>query len=334
MQVHDDLKALSRDAAAWEQGQRTLARTIAAWRTAPEAASVLAALDRFGRKDPLDSCAALAALFAKVGDDAPDPAPDTPSDPARELVSGLMRRGLAALAAHPLGQMPFRHAHRQAADTLLLAHSGTATLGLAEFDGAALARQPAPRTAEFAPVETWFRVLAGSGRGDLTTRDPKSAALRTEALDLVPGMTFHRHGARQALQLREVSGSLVVLRLQRLTSLHDPVREVALGDGDLRSQAALTAEYSRMDMAMAALAALGRQDAVPALSRLVHGQGPAALRWQALRAILALDTRAGLVLLRTVASSDDPALSGPARDLHRTLVAQWPELEKVAQWRG
>ncbi len=334
MQVHDDLKALSRDAAAWEQGQRTLARMIAAWRTAPEAASVLAALDRFGRKEPLVSCAALAALFAKVGDVALDPAPDTPSDPARELVSGLMRRGLAALAAHPLGQMPFRHAHRQAADTLLLAHSGTATLGLAVFDGAALARQPAPRTAEFAPVETWFRVLAGSGRGDLTTRDPESAALRTDALDLMPGMTFHRHGARQALQLREVSGSLVVLRLQRFTSLHDPVREVALGDGDLRSQAALTAEYSRMDMAMAALAALGRQDAVPALSRLVHGQGPAALRWQALRAILALDTRAGLVLLRTVASSDDPALSGPARDLHRTLVAQRPELEKVAQWRG
>jgi hypothetical protein len=321
MQVHEDLKALARDDEAWVLGQRELAKTIAEWRALPHVAPVLTALERFGRGAELGACRPLAALF------------DGNGDAAAALVSELVRRGVEAIGAFPLGQLPLRHACRETMNTVLLAHAGTATLALAVYDGEALARHPAPRTAEFAPKQTWSRVLAGSGRGDRILRD-SSGTLHIEPVALESGDALYRNGTREAFQLQQVDGSLVVLRLQRLSSLHGPVRAFAMEDGAFRGQVALTAEYNRLEMAMAVLAGLGRQDAVPVLSRIVDGTGSAALRWEALRAILAIDTRAGLVLLGTVAAGEDRELAGPARDLHRSLIAQWPELERVAQWRG
>ncbi|MBO9724380.1 MAG: hypothetical protein J7530_08405 [Novosphingobium sp.] len=321
MQVHEDLKALAQDEESWVLGQRELARTIAEWRALPHVAPVFTALERFGRGVELEVCRPLAALF------------EGNRDTAGALVSELVRRGVAAIGSFPLGQLPFRHARRETINTVLLAHAGTATLALAVYDGEALARDPPPLTAEFAPKQTWSRVLAGRGRGERILRD-SSGTLHVEPVALEPGDALYRNGAREAFRLRNVDGSLVVLRLQRLASLHRPVRAYALEDGAFRGQAALTAEYNRQEMAMAVLAGLGRKDAVPVLSRIVEGTGSAALRWEALRAILAIDTRAGLVLLGTVAAGEDRELAGPARDLHRRLIAQWPELERVAQWRG
>nr|WP_086492981.1 hypothetical protein [Novosphingobium panipatense] len=324
--VHEDLRALARSDEAWAQGQRELARIVSEWRALPHVAPVLTALDRFGRGTALEACAPLAALFGADG------------DPAGAFVDALMTRGVTALADLPLGQMPFRHAHRQEADTLLLAHSGTATLALAVYDGESLRRQPEPRTVQFAPMEVWWRVLSGSGRAERIACPAPSLLpgplLPGTPVELRPGTVLHRDGAREAIQIRGVEGSLVILRLQRLASLHEPVRAFALADGALQGQSAPTAEFNRLELAMAVLVGLGRQDAVPVLSRIAHGTGPAVLRWQALRAILAMDTRAGLVLLGAMAAGEDGELAQPARDLHRALVAQWPELEKVAQWRG
>lgn len=325
MQVHHDLSALGRDERLWSQGQRELAGIVAEWRSLPDVAPVLGALERFGRGGALEACGPLGEMFAGEGENE--------HGAAFRFVSPLVARGVEAIGAFPLGQVPFRHAHRETTDVLLLAHAGTATLALAVYDGAALARQPSPRTVEFAPTHTWTRVLAGSAKGERISRD-SAGMLRSEPIVFEPGTAHFRAGEREAFQLRAVEGSLVVLRLQRLASLSDPMRAFALESGALAGQAALTAEYNRLELAMAVLAGLGRQDAVPVLSRIVDGTGAAALRWEALRAILAIDTRAGLVLLGRVAAGEDRALAGPARDLHRSLIVQWPELERVAQWRG
>ncbi|TCM37419.1 MULTISPECIES: hypothetical protein [Novosphingobium] len=320
----DAFQALSPDA-QWTEGQRELAQAVADWRAVPGAAPTLAAMDRFGRGERFEDCQPLSALFTADGVSA------------RTFVDDLVGRVLSVLRRYPLGQLPLRHSRREVVDTVLLAHTGNATLALSLYDERALQLQPAPETVEFAGLETWALVLAGEGQAERIERIPvsdKQAEFHRETVPLRAGTRLYRDGSRQAHQVRSVRGSLVVLRLQRFVPETDAVREYGLADGALIRRAAARLEQTRLDMAMAVLAALGRRDAVPLMSKIALGDGAAELRWQALRAILALDTRAGMVLLGNVAASDDAVLASPAKELRRSLLVQWPELEKVAQWRG
>lgn len=321
----DALAALREDDAGWTAGQKGLAAMLGLWRARPEVVPILAALERFGEGEPIEACPELTVLF-----DADNPA-------ASEFVAGLVETGLAGLAAHPLGQLPLRHVVSRAAHTLLLAHGGRATLSLVAFDGEALAALPPPQSAEFAPVETWLHVLAGGGTADHVLCHKvhgDRAELHAGAMPLQPGSVLYHNGAYEWLQVRSARGSLVKLRLQRLLGRHEPVREYALEDGALRHQAAARPEDSRHELAMAVLARMGRRDAVPAMSRIATGPGNEGLRWQALRELLTLDTRAGMVLLAQVAASEGDPLAAPAQELHRSLLAAWPELEEVARWRA
>lgn len=325
MNYHDALTALREDDAGWTAGQKGLAAMLGLWRARPEVVPALAALERFGEGAPIEACPELTVLF------------DGASGAAHDFVSGLIETGLAGLAAHPLGQLPLRHAASAAAHTLLLAHWGRATLSLVALDGQALAALPAPQTATFAPVETWMHVLAGNGVADhvlCRKRDGDRAELQAGTMPLQPGVILYRNGAYEWLQVRSAPGSLVKLRLQRLLAGHEPVREYAIEDGALLHQAAARPEDSRDALAMAVLARMGRRDAIPAMSRIATEPGNEGLRWQALRDLLTLDTRAGMVLLAQVASSDGDPLAAPAQELHRSLLSAWPELEEVARWRA
>lgn len=321
----DALAALREDDAAWAAGQKGLAAMLGLWRARPGVASVLAAFERFAKGAALEDCGELAALF------------DGASPAAQEFAFGLIEVGLSGLGAHPLGQLPLRHGVTSAAHTLLLAHRGSATLALVVFDGEELSELPVPGSAEFAPVETWSHVLAGSGMADrVLSGEPRDdrADIRIEAAPLQPGTTHYRHGSRESLQVRSARGSLVKLRLQRFIGGNEPVREYALSDGALLHQAAARPEDSRYELAMAVLARMERRDAIPAMSRIATGAANEALRWQALRELLTLDTRAGMVLLAQVAASDDDGLAVPAQELRASLLAAWPELKWVAQWQA
>lgn len=325
MNYYDALAALREDDAGWVAGQKGLAAMLGLWRARPAVAPVLAALERFGEGAPVEACPELTVLFDGASPAAPD------------FVSGLIETGLAGLAAHPLGQLPLRHAASPAAHTLLLAHCGRATLSLLAVDGEALAGLPAPHSALFAPVETWIHVLAGAGIADhvlCRRRHGDRAELQAGTMPLEPGAIVYRNGAHEWLQVRRAQGSLVKLRLQRLLGEHEPVREYALEDGALLHQAAARPEDSRDALAMAVLARMGRRDAIPAMSRIATGPGSEGLRWQALRELLALDTRAGMVLLAQVAASDGDPLAAPAQLLRRALLSAWPELDEVARWRA
>lgn len=321
----DALAALREDAAGWAAGQKGLAAMLGLWRVRPEVIPVLAALERFGEGAPIEACPELTVLF------------DGASCIAREFVSGLVETGIAGLSAHPLGQLPMRHAVSRVSHTLLLAHWGSATLALVAFDGEALAALPPPESAEFTPVETWSHVLAGSGVADhvLCRRvDGDRAELHAGTMPLQPGTVVYQNGPYEAMQVRSTRGGFVKLRLQRLLGSHEPVREYALADGALLHLAASRPEDSRHELAMAVLARMGRRDAIPAMSRIATSPGSEGLRWRALRELLTLDTRAGMVLLAQVAASDGDPLAAPAQKLHQSLLAAWPELEEVAQWRA
>lgn len=233
-----DLRQDDRD---WRRGQTALARALKAWRAEPAAASVLTEIRRFGRGAALDRCAALAELF------------DTASPRADRFVASLIAAGIAGLDVHPLGQIPIPHGSRDAVPTLILARAGRATLALTAYDGEALAALPAARTVRFQPVESWTRVLAGSGKAEHIVFD-QSGTLRSERRVLGPGQVVLRNGTREALHIHDVDGLLVVLRLERLLDGVQSVREHSLRDGALLRQASARREDSRNELVQALLA--------------------------------------------------------------------------------
>jgi hypothetical protein len=273
-------------------------------------------MERFGSGNALELCAPLADLFG--GDSAR----------ARVFADGFVAAGLAGLYEHPLGQLPLMHGRRDAAPVLMLAASGRASLALAAYDGAALEALPAPKTARFVPQETWIHVLSGSGDADLVLRrdsdgDGGRTVLQSGRIVLAPGMTFYRYGLRESLHVRRVTGTLVLLRLQRQFAPSAPAREYSLPDGTLVHQAAGRPDDTRRELAVSLLGHMGRKDAVPQMVQIALGEaereGEEGLRWQALREVLALDSVAGFDLLGRISSNGEDPLARPAALLRASL---------------
>ncbi|MCT2398300.1 hypothetical protein [Novosphingobium mangrovi (ex Huang et al. 2023)] len=327
MQTGSAQDPLSGDQDQWKKGQAALAERLAGWRAEPEVASVLAGVERFGAGRVLEHCGSLADLFS----------PGSPR--AHAFASGFVAVGVGGLGDYPLGQLPLMHGKRDAVPTLVLASAGRASLALAAYDGVALEGLTAPKTAKFAPQETWIHVLSGSGEADLVLRrdgEGGRAVLRSGRLDLMPGMAYYRYGLREALHVRRVTGSLVLLRLQRQLVDPEPTREYSLPDGALVHQAAARLKDSRRELAMALLGRMGRKDAVTQMARIASGEAdPEAgegFRWQALREVLALDSAAGFQLLARISAREDDPLAKPAASLQASLLEAWPNLGKAVEW--
>ncbi|HUD29420.1 MAG TPA: hypothetical protein VMQ93_11155 [Novosphingobium sp.] len=324
MELRGALVGLRQNDIEWERGQRALARALAAWRAEPVVGPVLRAMQRFGDGAPLDRCAALAQLF------------DGPAARGHAFADSLVAAGIAALDGHPLGQLPLLHGSRDAAPMLVLAQSGGATLALAGYDGTVLAALPRPLTARFRPVETWKRVLAGTGQADHVLRGDRQGGVPLEVrrATLVAGEVFHCFGPRETREVRQVDGAMVVLSLERELDGAGPVRELAREDGALVHQASARPQDSRDELAMALLGRMKRIDAVPQMARLALGGGGDAMRWQALREVIALDVLAGVELLAQIAADPEDSLAAQAAALLPALLRSRPELRGAATWPG
>lgn len=322
MIVRPELRALRCDDTPQRHAQARMVAVLAQWRTTPAAASAGAELARFAAGSPLGELPLLAALF-------------TPGDAAAATFTGaLMSALIARLAADPLGQVPLRHYADDMLASLMLARSGMATLSLQATDGPGLSRRPAPVSVSFCPSETYEHVLAGQAaaeRIELRARRPAAAADLTRVpFDLRAGMVCHRHGAREALLLHPFTGSLVTLKLQRRSGPGEVTREYRLADGALVHQAAGNPRDSRLELTAALLGRMGRGDAAPLLAAMAEEQGSAALRWQALRECLGLDSAAGFRALCTIAARADDPLAAPAGALRAQLLETYPALAGAA----
>ncbi|AIT79996.1 hypothetical protein [Novosphingobium pentaromativorans] len=309
----------------WAKGQRELALLLTRWRANPDVRPVFNDFERFGRGKPLEACPSLAALFEGTG------------GAARDFVGGMVDVALDGLRAHPLGHLPLRHGVNQTGQTLLLSHWGAATLALVSYESERLSERAEARTAAFTPVESWSCVLVGSGEADRIRCEEKqggAARLEIEPVTMQPGSVIYRDGRNERIQMRSTRGVLVKLRLQRFLGGTEPVREFALADGTLVHQAASNAHDSRCELAISVLSRMKRRDAVPVISRIVTGEGHEGLRWQAMRELLALDTRAGMILLGQIAASEDDPLAALAQEAQLSLLQTWPELERISQWRS
>lgn len=311
MQLHPAIAALRSDDAPQRQAQRDLGAAIACWRASPPVAAILCALEQYGSGHPLAGCDELDALFR-------------PGPSARSFAASFAALAARALGDAPLGQMPLRHFTDGAVSTLLLARSGRAALFLTAVNGTALAAQPAPVSVGFAATEAHEMVLAGSARAELVTLGDEG--LGYAPLELEAAKAVARDCAREALILRQVTGSLVSLRLQRRAAVPAPTREIELASGSLIHQAAASAEESRTELMLALLGRMGRSDAAPVLAGIARRPGPDGLRWQALRECLALDTATGFAALCELASSNADPLCAPAAALRSQLIAVHPQL--------
>ena len=312
MHLHPGLRALRGDDGPQRAAQHALGDALAAWRATPTQQQLADELAHFSRGGVIEDFALLATLFE-------------PGDPgAAAFVHDLVGRFSAVVAKAPLGHVPLRHFTDGTVSTLMLARAGQASLALTAIDGTRLAHRPAASSVSFAPCETWDHVLAGEAAAELVTRD-NSPGMCRKPLSLHPGAVTVRDGTRAALVMGEVTGCLVILRLQRRRS-GEVTREFSLADGALLHQAAGTGRDSRFELSAALLGRMGRRDAAPLLSAMAQEHGSAALRWQALRECLGLDTHAGFLALCAIARSPADPLAAPAGALRAKLIEQHPQL--------
>jgi hypothetical protein len=320
MIVHPDLRALRSDDAPQRDAQERLYEAVGTWRRQPQVAAPLAELAAYADGRLLADCPALAALF------------DEGDETALPLAQGFAAAAADGLAEAPLGYLPLRHFSDGVISTLLLGHAGAVTLSLVAVDGAGLAARPTPTAVDFRPSQVAERVLAGSASAELITCRPlgdRSAELGRQPIALRPGDAIRRDGAQTAMLLGEVGTCLVTLRLQRRRADGGPTREYALADGRLLHQAASNPRDSRLELMMALLGRMDRSDAAPPIAALARGEGSTALRWQALRECLALDTLAGFQTLTAIAAAPGDPLAGTAGTLRKQLVETYPQLELV-----
>lgn len=322
MFIRPELQALRGDDAPQRQAQAALREVYEAWRRQGAGHRLEAELARLGRGGELEDLPLLSALF--------DPADDS----AAALIGDLLAMFLARLNAEPLSQVPLRYATDEVVSSLVLARQGDSLLVLQAIDGAGLARRAQPTTASFPPAETWERVLVGQAyatRVCITALRPDGAELAQSDTELVPGMVAHRLGSREAQLIHGVSGSLVVLRLQRRTQAGAVTREHRLDDGHLVHQSAGTPRDSRLELTTALLGRMGRADAAPLLAAMAEEDGSPSLRWQSLRECLGLDTAIGFAALGRIAACANDPLAVSAGALRAQLLEAHPQLAGVCQ---
>lgn len=319
MIVHPEIGSLRGDDAPQRIAQEAMHDAIAAWRGGPGVAEVIADVAAFASGMPIADCTALARLFDEGGT-------------ALAFARDFCAVACAQLEVSPLAHLPQRHFHDDAISTLLLARSGNVTLSLAAIEGEGLRQRPSAKSASFWPGEAWEVVLAGNARADLVECRSRGdgAELRHHQTTLQPGKVICRDASRHALVMRDVQGCLVSLRLQRRNESAGATREHALEDGRLLHQAAGNPRDSRLELMMAALGRMGRTDAAPLMAEIAAGEGAEALRWQALRECLVLDTLTGFTTLASIAGNAVDALSGPAEELRSQLVGAYPQLAGIA----
>ena len=319
--IHNpELRALRRDDSPQCLAQVALMQAMDDWRARPDIAALQAELEALSAGASLESCAYLSALFTP-GNDA-----------ARQLKGDFSAMTCAALATSPLGHVPLRHFTDGITSTVLIARAVNVTLSLVAIDGEGLGLQPESATASFGPNHTWEHILGGSAGIELITCEPtgpRTARLLRRDAEIGPGAIQYRNGNRDARLLRRIDAALVSLRLQLRQANAEVTREYDLAGGAMLHQAAGNPRDSRLELMLALLGRMGRKDAAQPMAELALSAAGSALRWQALRECLALDTEIGFAALAKIAVRSEDALSGPAGALRAQLIEMHPQLLEV-----
>ena len=314
MVIDEKIAALCGNPSAQRRAQLRVEQARDEWLASAPVADVLAELNEYGAGADFDNCSHLARAAGTL-------------EAASALVEPLIDGFGTALHDEPLAHVPFRHQKKGGTSILQLATRGRAALVLLAYDETTA--DPSPATVTFSDVERHELVLAGSA--DLRIARPVQewpdrAAIDFEDRRVVLGEKL-RLAPNEARLSRAVHGRMVILRVARTPLAPAPSRVFRLADGRLLHRASGDRQESQREMAMALLGRMGRSDAAPALAMQAR-TGSDHLRWQALRACLALDTGTGFAELLRIAQAHEDPLAAPAQALHAQLIEAYPQLKQ------
>lgn len=288
---------------------------LKAWCDSTCSIPLQAELRAFSDGKPLPNLPQLSALFCPHASAADD------------LLSGLVTALAAGLRDAPDREVPLRHFFNDEIALLIFLRSGSALLSVQAVQRRAVGL---PVAGVFSPVEMYEHVLAGCGQVVRLDRseDGGNAMIGQTALDVCGGTVMACIGSRQATVIARVDQPLLMLRLQRAQPGCEPAQLVDLHSGQVVQQAASNLADTRLELAAAVLGQMERRDAAPGLAAAALGLRSPAARWQALRAALALDSRAGFSALSALAGGGDDPLTVPAQELQAQLLSAWPQLRE------
>ncbi|RGP40096.1 hypothetical protein BPTFM16_00372 [Altererythrobacter insulae] len=310
MIVDPAIAALRSDRASQQLLRDEMARCHVTW--CADNHTILCELEKYGQDADLERLDCLSALVRR-------------HEQAHYFVDQWQSVFAKVLMRFPLAQFPHRHHYSDGFANLEIASSGGAALSLLVYEEKPSAAEA--KSAVFTDRELHEIVLSGAGEASFYNLDDdcckRSIAARTSCLS--PGMWMSTVRETQSRQIDSVVGRLTILQLSRVPSRPKMTQEFALTSGQLLKQSSGDKRTSQHEMAMAVLTAMGRTDAAPACAR-VSRSGPVHLRWEAVRHALALDFAQGWTELCRIAEASEDALSGQARNLHRQLCENYPQL--------
>lgn len=322
MQIDPGLRALRGNSALQRQAQAQFLAARDAWCNQAQWRNITRAFADYDEGAELAACVALHNLF------------DRP-DKARHMADGFIQHFLPVLADAPWGQFPLRHGANGSVSTLLLASGRRAVLSLVMVDGAVLATRPMAQTISLADTTRHEIILGGTATGRRVVVegfDDHHARLQVKPYHWAPGTRLSFDTMREAMLADRVDGMLISLRLVRFADEPAPARDVAIGDGAIIHQSAGRVQDSRLELMLAVLGRMGRDDAAPAMAAMARSDTSApALRWQALRECLALDTAQGFDALCALARNAADPLAGAAGALRAQLLEAYPVLNELNQ---
>ena len=315
MRTHPALEVLRGDPAPQHEAALALEAARRDWQARAEVRPWLDQLTSYGAGAALDSLPLLAASA-------------TCGQAARDLVDPLVRLLCDTLACHPFGLVPLRHQVGGDLVVLELTRTGRAAVTLLVYRPRA---ESAAQTVSFTSGDRHEVCLGGQGdavRVESMAARPGGVELRRDAMSVSRGWTTRFDNACEAKIVTAVRAPLVIMRLQRDLVDPLPAREYRLDDGMQVHESAADRRDSRRELALALLGSMGRRDALPSMVEAARN-GPAHVRWEAVRQALGLDTGTGFGLLCDIARSPDDPLASAAAALRAQLLEAYPQLAQV-----
>ena len=252
---------------------------------------------------------------------------------AVQLANSFIERFTEACKAAPLAEFPLRHTSSEGFARLQLLQQGRASLSLCAYEQ--LEKPYQPESVHFADRETHEIVISGSARivrHELTKHADEPAQLASQDLEWSAGSTGCYPPGSAARHFARVGPSLLLLQLSRSPEAPGPTREYRLCDGQLVQESSGDKRASEQQMALAVLGALGQcRSCKPMAEFALCSANEDNARWEAVRQLLAIDTRSGFALLQTLAKRADDPLSGAARDLTAKLLELHPQLNVLQE---
>ncbi|MXP08699.1 hypothetical protein [Pseudoblastomonas halimionae] len=311
MIVRDELRALRTDEGPQCAAQAVMHRALAKWCESDAVRAVQTALARFDEGAKFNALPQLRALMTSEG--------------GQGFVEAWLAPIAKALRTEPLAHVAQRHTDDARQSSLLLAKVGRVTLSVHTRIANPCGEEPA-RDCVLSDIDTWDLVLAGSIEGRAITAHGSAGApeLAAVPVELGPGDTSFRAGRRDVLAIDRIERSFTILRLQCRAMVPQPARAFDLATGQLLRQVAGDVRDSRTELMMALLRRMERREDVTLIAGLAREPGSSAVRWEAVRECLALDSAAGFALLGELADRAGDPLRGDAHRLRARLLSEYP----------